>query len=748
MPQIIDKSYNYTTSTSGTTIVLDVPNHSNGDVLFAMLTADTGTGTFSASGWTATTLFTTSTPAIHLLWRVASSEPANYTFTSTVSETFNGTMISVRDVDTTTPIGNVSSVARAGHSTAFPSVTATRNNSMILYMFTHPSISVTPSAIEGPVTQLIAKDGTAHADGIAWTIASGASPTTVISSVSNTTYGGILASVVIQPPSGGATYIPAYCAEDLSVFHAPIQTVGFRNTGPVTNASLALNYGTALSGRALAGATTANQTDKGINTYRSCLGVTSSTNRTWQGVSSAFGTPQALSGKNVLCHIMPNAPIEIQTMEAVGLGRGVAFGLHIDNSSNYYVWHVHGDGTPYGYNRAPVVINVDNTTGRIATSGTFNANAVAGFGLFTSGFVTSADFVWTMLWVLDTTTVCGGSSATPVDIPGIVRAASNGKERMSILQQGKNQMLVLQPLQLGNSTATSVIDISRASIEFPQQYDRTSAQVFYCSVDDVAGITFYQTANGSLDIRSTTFSSASKFHWRIASGTSTSATIYTTGAQVIGAGDVQLRYFDMGIDGMSFTGCTSNIAANSALLDNCTFSGCGPVVTDRPDRISNCSFTNTGQANGAIQITAAGTYTFSGNTFTGYNASNGQTDSAIVNKSTGLVTINITGGGDTPTYVNTNGGTTVINNSKTLTLTNLQTGSDIVILVAGTTTERVNVDAHGSTSYGFAYPYVASEYVDICVFKTGYVPFFIRNYMLQNASLSLPIAQVADRNFT
>lgn len=81
----------------------------------------------------------------------------------------------------------------------------------------------------------------------------------------------------------------------------------------------------------------------------------------------------------------------------------------------------------------------------------------------------------------------------------------------------------------------------------------------------------------------------------------------------------------------------------------------------------------------------------------------------------------------------------------TLTLTGLQSGSDVVILAAGTETERVNVDANAGTTY--EYEYETPESIDIGVFKTGYVPFYIRNYALASADGSVPIAQVSDRNY-
>lgn len=81
----------------------------------------------------------------------------------------------------------------------------------------------------------------------------------------------------------------------------------------------------------------------------------------------------------------------------------------------------------------------------------------------------------------------------------------------------------------------------------------------------------------------------------------------------------------------------------------------------------------------------------------------------------------------------------------TLTLTGLVGGSDIVILQSSTETVRVQVDSNTPTTY--AYVYESSEPVDICVYKSGQIPFFIRNFMLPTFSSSLPVAQVADPSY-
>lgn len=81
----------------------------------------------------------------------------------------------------------------------------------------------------------------------------------------------------------------------------------------------------------------------------------------------------------------------------------------------------------------------------------------------------------------------------------------------------------------------------------------------------------------------------------------------------------------------------------------------------------------------------------------------------------------------------------------TLTLNGIQTGSDIVIYAAGTSTVRQNNDAISGTTQ--TYIYETPESVDIGVFKSGYIPFYIRGYILSGNDASLPIAQVIDRAY-
>lgn len=81
----------------------------------------------------------------------------------------------------------------------------------------------------------------------------------------------------------------------------------------------------------------------------------------------------------------------------------------------------------------------------------------------------------------------------------------------------------------------------------------------------------------------------------------------------------------------------------------------------------------------------------------------------------------------------------------TLTLTGLVAGSDVVVLQAGTNTIRQQVDAIAGTSHPYTYETI--ENIDIGILKEGFVPQYIRNYPLSSTNSSIPVTQVADRNF-
>lgn len=193
--------------------------------------------------------------------------------------------------------------------------------------------------------------------------------------------------------------------------------------------------------------------------------------------------------------------------------------------------------------------------------------------------------------------------------------------------------------------------------------------------------------------------------------------------------------------GATFTVCTfDNNRASKAVL---------AASTTEASLISNSTFISDGTGYGMEISGSAANMTLTGNTFTGYQAyqEGGTTtgnEALYVNIVTGSMTITISGG-STPSY-RTSGAAVTISSGYTLTLTGLVNGSDIVILAAGTSTERVNVNENSGTTYGHGYTDSGTS-VDIGIFKIGYVPFYIRSYTLAASNASLPINQILDRNY-
>jgi hypothetical protein len=120
-------------------------------------------------------------------------------------------------------------------------------------------------------------------------------------------------------------------------------------------------------------------------------------------------------------------------------------------------------------------------------------------------------------------------------------------------------------------------------------------------------------------------------------------------------------------DAITLTTASDLISGGSTNLHN-TAINVAFVTTNDLTKITNHNFDNTGGTGHAIELTATGTYTFSGNQFTGYGA-DASSSAAIYNNSGGAVTINISGGGSTPTIRNGTSATTTVNNTVTVRVT-------------------------------------------------------------------------------
>jgi len=205
--------------------------------------------------------------------------------------------------------------------------------------------------------------------------------------------------------------------------------------------------------------------------------------------------------------------------------------------------------------------------------------------------------------------------------------------------------------------------------------------------------------------------------------------------------------------GTSFINGTS-IVLNGATLSECsivdanTTSGTALITADTLDTITDCSFeASTGHA---IEITTTGTYTFIGNTFTGYGL-DGSNDAAIYNNSGGSVTINITGGGNVPTVRNGTGASTTVNQSSTVTLTGMRDNTEVRIYDQGVPpTELAGIEdvVDGTTdNRSFSFTLEVGLVVDIVIISIEFENQRIENFTIPANDSSIPISQERDRNY-
>jgi len=80
-----------------------------------------------------------------------------------------------------------------------------------------------------------------------------------------------------------------------------------------------------------------------------------------------------------------------------------------------------------------------------------------------------------------------------------------------------------------------------------------------------------------------------------------------------------------------------------------------------------------------------------------------------------------------------------------ISFTGLPTGTDMVVLEAGTTNILYQVDAYAGTT--LTYTYEGADTIDVGFIKPGYIPYYIRNLSIGLTDTSLPISLTPDRNY-
>lgn len=176
---------------------------------------------------------------------------------------------------------------------------------------------------------------------------------------------------------------------------------------------------------------------------------------------------------------------------------------------------------------------------------------------------------------------------------------------------------------------------------------------------------------------------------------------------------------------------------------NCTFTvyteTSASLIWNDDINIKNCEFTNNSSSlndSAGIQHLQTGSFTYDNLTFAG-------NDYDIFNNSLGLVTIAATNGSDPGTSINTGASSTVINNSKTHTVTGLETGSRVIWIRVSDDAELENQpEASGEAAY--VYNYAGDVDVDVQILSLTSINKIITTTLTAD-NVDLPAGQTTDR---
>lgn len=243
--------------------------------------------------------------------------------------------------------------------------------------------------------------------------------------------------------------------------------------------------------------------------------------------------------------------------------------------------------------------------------------------------------------------------------------------------------------------------------------------------------------------------------------------IATSGANTRG------RWVTTSSTSVTLTGCsfvnmnTFGFDANTTVT-SCTFRGCGQITSNGATitgstianstatsalvagssvtGLSNIDFVSSGTGHG-LEITGGTSHTLSGITFTNYGGGqNTNTGNEALFVNIGSGTVNITAD-SALTYRSAGATVNVTVGQKTLVVSNVVSGSDVVIKSAGTITKlQDDQDITGTTS-SYSYTYSAGTFVDVAVYAEGYVPYYVNNFELPANGGTIQVSQTLDRNY-
>lgn len=778
MAFVSDSALTYAAA-AGTNVAANMPAHETGDLLIAFCVMNAGAMTTSSSGWTAisnnTTAGTTNTSSY--TYKVAASAAETFTFTTT--DDYSLIIVCVKDNDTTTPIDVFSHLGTATSTSQQTSVSVTTTTPDCLVLYFIGVDGVANSALSNPgVHSLTSMDNggttanTATTNAAAWYVqrTAGATP----AAAWTCSLAGVAArlTVAVRNKSGGR--IPAY-VDDVSSPATVITPAHHYSTLNNVSWTNTLTATAAINGKTVTGTSGAAQADLGINPFSSGVAIAAAT----VARTTLSGYQISLTGnRNLSTGLLMGSHIgATPKMGTFGMGTVADGGVVIRIGSaagNWCAYQVAAkDSVPNLEVRSVWAIEPGYTTTSYGTPGSaVNTAAVSFIQVLQNSPYFNSHAILSEVYQVFTQIVSGGDANFPVDSSGLAEVGRSF--RLPVIQKaGGAGVISYAPIQIGGGDAVN-FQIDAGALQFPRRYTASTKEIGYHASDNKVGISYAGKSGDVIKHTNSVITSLTPYYWNINASATSAATWDFTGLTIVNA-NVTLRNV-MTFTEMSFSDCRSLIAtgctvsnsliklvattANSmqvngtSSIDGCSINttriSAGVAMTQvaNPSVFQNCTFTGSSTSGHAIEITAAGTYSFSGNVFTGYGAG-GTNSAAIYNNSGGAVTLNVSGGGSVPTVRNGAGASTTVNAAADVTLTGLIADSEIRAYVGSTSdpaaaTEIAGVES-STTSFTFSQS-VAGQAGYIQIFHVLYQPVLI-SLTYAGTAQTIPVQQITDRQY-
>ena len=669
--------------------------HVTNDLLVAIFYQDVGTTSFSAlpSGWAFV-----SSPAqaaeqgqrTHVAYKVAaSSAEADFSVTG-MTEDWECVIVVVRGADTSTPIAGAARASVTGANPQAGAYTVLNANALLLYAFGQDNANYSIAATDPGEMVCIGKSrasgGGSLLVGYRNQVSTGAAARPTLQSI-GTAEGGSFWTLEIKDDGGAKMGPDCRVSYDVLRHHgmfADQADTAWSALTAISALSSATIDGMGCNSTAPAGTTQGTSPNPVWNDFSVGVSVGSENpgwtvnlgSDAWVGATQALSPAKDMTGKTFFVRF--GQSFYSTTSAAKG-----TFVVFEDNSGNWVAFRmsqVTGLVPQSAGQTFHAAINLQTAT-PLASGGTMNwANVVRfGYGIHrVAGSTTARVLIALDAYLSGRAQLIGGSASAPVT-PAFLETAMNGwSDNPLVRKQSTQQIQMRSSLQFGDGTNQTFVDISGSSIEFPPAFDTSFAKRFWQAGANGLDIRVKASSTDTMRIRNSVLATDTRQSFVIDSGSSASAT-YDFAGLVVSGFDVTNSVTGVTFNGANFRGCYT-ITLNGGSMSGCRVAqsaSASATTTTDPSKISGCAFTSGGTGH-AIEITTPGTYTFSGNTFSGYGSA-GSTDAAIYNNSGGAVTLNITGGGGTPTVRNGTSASTTINNNVSLTLDNLVVGSAIRI---------------------------------------------------------------------